>query len=203
MSLNQQPESEESPQARYPAPPLPSAPSDPAQPEKTTVSRIEQVQIAASGEKKHPFIYSNHSFSKAKQQTVTLLKWKSLLSDKKIMICCSVIRGFSQTKAPASEITVSDDKTTEPDSNFLGGRKLLGNMKSIQSLKQSGLSGVFTGQAVSAKKKAFSFSKSFPFFSLKFCVCAEQDGGPAHRGGQPVGHRLPGAHSRRERPSHR
>uniref|UniRef100_A0A671W1Z6 Espin like n=1 Tax=Sparus aurata TaxID=8175 RepID=A0A671W1Z6_SPAAU len=45
-----QPESEESPQARYPAPPSPSAPSEPAQPEKTTVGRIEQVQIAASGE---------------------------------------------------------------------------------------------------------------------------------------------------------
>lgn len=76
---------------------------------------------------------------------------------KKIMICCSVIKGFNQTKAPESEITVSDDKTTVPDSNFLAGKKLLGDMKSIQSFKQSGLSGIFTGQAVSAQKNILTF----------------------------------------------
>uniref|UniRef100_A0A8D0B4E5 Espin like n=1 Tax=Sander lucioperca TaxID=283035 RepID=A0A8D0B4E5_SANLU len=40
--------------------------------------------------------------------------------------------------------------TMFPDANLLGERKLLGNMNSIKSLKQSGLSGVFPGQAVSA-----------------------------------------------------
>lgn len=53
--LNQQPESEESPQAKYPqspfAPPLLSASPTPTQPAKTAVSRIEQVQIATSGKK--------------------------------------------------------------------------------------------------------------------------------------------------------
>lgn len=73
---------------------------------------------------------------------------------KKIMICCSVIKGFNQTKAL---LTVSDDKTTVPDSNFLAGKKLLGDMKSIQSFKQSGLSGIFTGQAVSAQKNILTF----------------------------------------------
>lgn len=56
----QQPESEESPQARYPqppsAPPLPSASSTSAQPEKPSVSRIEHIQIATSGEK-NIFVY--------------------------------------------------------------------------------------------------------------------------------------------------
>ncbi|GAA6217749.1 espin-like protein [Lates japonicus] len=110
MDSLKQPESEESPQARYPqpppAPPLPSASSTPAQPEKTTVNRIEQVQIATS-----------------------------------------VIKGFNQPKAAGSEITVSADKKMLPDANLLAGRKLLGDMKSITSLKQSGISGVFAGQA--------------------------------------------------------
>lgn len=66
------------------------------------------------------------------------------------MICISVIKGFSQPKAAGSEITVSAEKTTLPDTNLLAKRKLLGDMKSIKSLKQSGISGVFTGQAVSA-----------------------------------------------------
>lgn len=66
------------------------------------------------------------------------------------MICNPVIKGFNQPKAAGSEITVSADKTTAPDPNLLAERKLLGDMKSIKSLKQSGLSGVFTGQAVSA-----------------------------------------------------
>ncbi|KAM7410536.1 hypothetical protein PAMA_001800 [Pampus argenteus] len=110
MDSLKQPESEESPQARYPqpppAPPLPSASSTPAQPERSTVSRIEQVQVATS-----------------------------------------VIKGFNQPKAAVSEITVSAEKMTSPDTNLLAGRKLLGDMKSIKSLKQSGISGVFTGQA--------------------------------------------------------
>lgn len=36
-----------------------------------------------------------------------------------------------------------------PDTNLLAERKLFGNLKSIKSLKQSGISGAFTGQAVS------------------------------------------------------
>ncbi|XP_076578992.1 espin-like protein [Chaetodon auriga] len=110
MDSLKQPESEESPQARYPqpppAPPSPSASSTPAQPAKTAVSRIEQVQIATS-----------------------------------------VIKGFNQPKATGREITVSADRTMLPDANLLAERKLLGDMKSIKSLKQSGLSGVFTGHA--------------------------------------------------------
>ncbi|XP_035504583.2 espin-like protein isoform X2 [Scophthalmus maximus] len=110
MDSLKQPESEEFPQARYPqpppAPPLPSSSPTPAQPEKTTVNRLEQVQVATS-----------------------------------------VIKGFNQPKAAGSEITVSADKTILPGANLLSGRKLLGDMKSIKSLKQSGLSGVFTGQA--------------------------------------------------------
>ncbi|XP_008275778.1 espin-like protein [Stegastes partitus] len=107
MDSLKQPESEESPQARYPqAPPAPSASSSPAQPQKTAVNRIEQVQIATS-----------------------------------------VIKGFNQPKADGSEKTVSADKIALPDANLLAERKLLGDMKSIKSLKQSGISGVFTGQA--------------------------------------------------------
>uniref|UniRef100_A0A7N8X5H2 Espin like a n=1 Tax=Mastacembelus armatus TaxID=205130 RepID=A0A7N8X5H2_9TELE len=67
-----------------------------------------------------------------------------------LMICISVIKGFSQTKPAGSEKTVSADKMMLPDANSLTERKLLGDMKSITSLKQSGISGVFTGQAVSA-----------------------------------------------------
>ncbi|KAA8589759.1 hypothetical protein FQN60_013124 [Etheostoma spectabile] len=110
MDTLKQPESEDSPQARYPqppsAPPLPSASSTPAQLEKTAVNRIEKIQIATS-----------------------------------------VIKGFNQPKATGSEISLSADRTMFPDANLLGGRKLLGNMNSIKSLKQSGLSGVFPGQA--------------------------------------------------------
>lgn len=59
-----------------------------------------------------------------------------------------VIKGFNQPKAPGTE--VSAEKMMLPDANLLAERNLLANMKSIKSLKQSGLSGVFTGQAVSA-----------------------------------------------------
>lgn len=65
------------------------------------------------------------------------------------MICVSVIKGFNQHKAAGSEVTICADKTMLPDANLLAERKLLGDMKSIQPLSQSGLSGVFTGQAVS------------------------------------------------------
>ncbi|XP_029356551.1 espin-like protein [Echeneis naucrates] len=107
MDSLKQPESEESPQARYP--PVYSSPSDsskPAELQKTNVNRIEQIQIATS-----------------------------------------VIKGFNQHMAAVSKITNSPDKTMLPGGNLLAERKLLGDMKSIQSLKQSGLSGVFTGQA--------------------------------------------------------
>ncbi|XP_022056969.2 espin-like protein [Acanthochromis polyacanthus] len=105
MDSLKQPESEESPQARYPqALPGPHSPS--AQPQKTAVNRIQHVQIATS-----------------------------------------VIKGFNQLKADGSEKTVSADKIALPDANLLAERKLLGDMKSIKSLKQSGISGVFTGQA--------------------------------------------------------
>ncbi|KAG7228679.1 hypothetical protein INR49_008455, partial [Caranx melampygus] len=100
MDRLKQPESEESPQARYPPT------STPAESEKTTVNRMEQVQIATS-----------------------------------------VIKGFNQHKAAGSEVRISADKTMLPDANLLAERKLLGDMKSIQSLSQSGISGVFTGQA--------------------------------------------------------
>ncbi|KAM9357645.1 espin-like protein [Symphorus nematophorus] len=109
MDSLKQPESEDSPQARYPQPSsAPSASFTPAQPERSAASRIEQVQIATS-----------------------------------------VIKGFNQPKANESESekTTSTDKTMLPDANLLAERKLLGNMKPIKSLKQSGISGVFTGQA--------------------------------------------------------
>ncbi|KAK2835972.1 hypothetical protein Q5P01_016456 [Channa striata] len=108
MHSLKQPESEESPQARYPqpltAPPSPSDSSTPAHPRKTAFSRMKQVQTAAS-----------------------------------------VIKGFGQPKACGSQTTVSE--ATLPDTKLLGEKKLLGDMKSIKSLKQSGMSGVFTGQA--------------------------------------------------------
>lgn len=66
------------------------------------------------------------------------------------MICNPVIKGFNQPKAAGSETAVSADKTIMPDANLLAEKKLLGDMKSIKSLKKSGISGVFTGQAVSA-----------------------------------------------------
>ena len=67
-----------------------------------------------------------------------------------IMICISVIKGFNGPKVAGSQKSAPADKTMLPDANLLAGRKLLGDMKSIQSLKQSGISGTFTGQAVSA-----------------------------------------------------
>ncbi|XP_071782333.2 espin-like protein [Centroberyx gerrardi] len=113
MDSLKKPESEESPQARYPAPPpappLPSSsspPGTPAQPEKTAVARIEQFQLATS-----------------------------------------VIKGFSQSKATRSETDAPADKMMLPDAKHLVDKNLLGDMKSIKSLKQSGISGAFTGQA--------------------------------------------------------
>lgn len=96
------------------------------------------------------------------------------------MICISVIKGFNQPRAAGSEITVSADKTMLPDANLLAERKLLGDMKSIKSLKQSGISGVFTGQAVSTISFLVSPFVSASFLQLKCRVCAEQNGGPAH-----------------------
>ncbi|XP_041791350.1 espin-like protein [Chelmon rostratus] len=64
-----------------------------------------------------------------------------------VQIATSVIKGLNQPKATGREISVSADRTMLPDANLLAERKLLGDMKSIKSLKQSGLSGVFTGQA--------------------------------------------------------
>lgn len=82
------------------------------------------------------------------------------------MICIAVIKGFNQPKAAGSEITVSPEKTTLPDTNLLAERKLLGDMKPIKSLKQSGISGVFTGQAVSVVSflvlYALPFCRFFP-----------------------------------------
>ncbi|XP_072246214.1 espin-like protein [Leuresthes tenuis] len=63
-----------------------------------------------------------------------------------VQTATSVIKGFNQSKAAGSTITVSTDKTF-PGTNLLAERKLLGDMKSIKSLKESGMSGVFTGQA--------------------------------------------------------
>ncbi|XP_072295048.1 espin-like protein [Eucyclogobius newberryi] len=60
-----------------------------------------------------------------------------------IHVSSSVIKSFNQPKGGGSEKAVPDDKGPKP--NLLGGNKLLG--KSITSLKQSGLSGAFTGQA--------------------------------------------------------
>ncbi|KAM9385650.1 espin-like protein [Pholidichthys leucotaenia] len=103
MDCLKQPETEESPQARYPSP---SSSSTPAQPGRTTISRIEQVQRATS-----------------------------------------VIKGFNQPMAGGREKSVSADNAALPNANLLAEKKLLGDMKSIKSLKQSGISGTFTGQA--------------------------------------------------------
>lgn len=101
-----------------------------------------------------------------KQSSTTLhcrnVYWKSLL----IMICILVIKGFGLPKAAASEKTASADKTMLPGKNLLGEKKLLGDMKSITSLKQSGLSGVFTGQAVSVTSILF-FLKCPLCFAIK------------------------------------
>ncbi|KAK5615862.1 hypothetical protein CRENBAI_021100 [Crenichthys baileyi] len=63
-----------------------------------------------------------------------------------VQITASIIKGFNQSKAAGSERSVSADKTF-PETNLLAERKLLGDMKNIKSLKESGMSGVFTGQA--------------------------------------------------------
>ncbi|XP_068447253.1 espin-like protein [Clinocottus analis] len=64
-----------------------------------------------------------------------------------VQIATSVIKGFSQSKTSGKEMIITADKTMLPGADLLAGRKLLGDMKSIKSLKQSGMSGVFTGQA--------------------------------------------------------
>ncbi|XP_024863596.1 espin-like protein [Kryptolebias marmoratus] len=63
-----------------------------------------------------------------------------------VQIATSVIKGFHQSKEAGSEIPDFDDKTA-PDKKLLSGRNLLGDMKSIKSLSESGMSGVFSGQA--------------------------------------------------------
>lgn len=82
-------------------------------------------------------------------------------SQKAFDSCVSVIKGFNQSKVAGSEITVSADKSVFPDANLLAERKLLGDMKPIKSLKQSGISGVFTGQAVSAITSLLSIRSPF------------------------------------------
>ncbi|KAM6921172.1 espin-like protein [Xenentodon cancila] len=64
-----------------------------------------------------------------------------------VQTATSVIKGFHQSKEAGSKKTVSPDKIKLPEANLLAERKLLGDMKSIKSLKDSGMSGVFTGHA--------------------------------------------------------
>uniref|UniRef100_A0A3P9KM43 Espin like a n=1 Tax=Oryzias latipes TaxID=8090 RepID=A0A3P9KM43_ORYLA len=59
----------------------------------------------------------------------------------------SVIKGFHQYKTARGKQGVSADKAQFPNTDVLAEKKLLGDMKSIKSLKDSGMSGVFTGQA--------------------------------------------------------
>uniref|UniRef100_G3NHJ3 Espin like a n=1 Tax=Gasterosteus aculeatus aculeatus TaxID=481459 RepID=G3NHJ3_GASAC len=78
--------SEEAPQARYPQPPpAPPLPSTSAQPRKTAVSRIEQVPISASGEKKNIFCY-----------------WKSVQWRRKTCVCNKMV------VLPTEEANLSD-----------------------------------------------------------------------------------------------
>ncbi|XP_047442766.1 espin-like protein [Mugil cephalus] len=63
-----------------------------------------------------------------------------------VQTATSVLKGFTQSTAAGTEKTVPAEKTMLPDANFLAERKLLGDMKSITSFKQSGISGIFTGQ---------------------------------------------------------
>ncbi|XP_037530938.1 espin-like protein [Nematolebias whitei] len=63
-----------------------------------------------------------------------------------VQIATSVIKGFHQSTEAGSEGPLSDDKMFL-DKKLLSERKLLGNMKSIKSLSESGMSGVFSGQA--------------------------------------------------------
>ncbi|XP_034531926.1 espin-like protein [Notolabrus celidotus] len=82
---------------------------------------------------------SSASETPAKPQKTSVTKVEQ------VQIATSVIKGFSRPKVAGSTVTIPADKT--PDANTLAERKLLGDMKSIKSLKQSGLSGVFTGHA--------------------------------------------------------
>ncbi|XP_056132231.1 espin-like protein [Lampris incognitus] len=63
-----------------------------------------------------------------------------------VQIATSVIKSFSQTKVTGSENKVPSDKRILPDAKLLAEKNLLGDMKSITSLKRSGISGAFTGQ---------------------------------------------------------
>ncbi|XP_061592988.1 espin-like protein [Cololabis saira] len=64
-----------------------------------------------------------------------------------VQTATSVLKAFHQSKGAGGKKTVSPDKIKLPDANLLAERKLLGDMKSIRSLKDSGMSGVFTGHA--------------------------------------------------------
>lgn len=76
---------------------------------------------------------------------LSVLQWRE---DILHSFCPSVIKGFHQSKEAGSEIQIPDDKTFL-DKKLLSEKNLLGNMKSIKSLSESGMSGVFSGQAVS------------------------------------------------------
>ncbi|XP_029905010.1 espin-like protein [Myripristis murdjan] len=64
-----------------------------------------------------------------------------------VHIATSVIKGFGQPKATGSEINVPADKMMLPGAKLLAEKKLLADMGSIKSLKQSEMTGVFTVQA--------------------------------------------------------
>ncbi|CAN9500803.1 unnamed protein product [Ophioblennius macclurei] len=64
-----------------------------------------------------------------------------------VQVATSVIKGFHQPKAVAATTTTTpDDSATLPEATLIPEKKQLGELKPITSLKQSGLSGVFTGQ---------------------------------------------------------
>lgn len=64
------------------------------------------------------------------------------------MTAVAVIKGLHQYKATRGRQSACADEAQFPNTNVLAEKKLLGDMKSIKSLKDSGMSGVFTGQAV-------------------------------------------------------
>lgn len=68
---------------------------------------------------------------------------------KRKFICPLVLKGFHHSKTPATEKTIIEKKMLL-DSKLLTEKKLLGDVKNITSLRQSELSGVFTGQTVSS-----------------------------------------------------
>ncbi|XP_071011280.1 espin-like protein [Oncorhynchus clarkii lewisi] len=154
MESSKQPETEEYPQAQYPAP-LPEPTSSSSQPQPSAISSVRHVIVAStvvktltqSSEEVKPV-----HLTEASDKNLLAGKIngdKGLLTEMKPSELVSTQTGKILVKAEVKTVDLAkaSDKNLLAGKNLLGDKKFLDNMKSITSLKQTEISTVAVAQA--------------------------------------------------------